>query len=165
MIWLEWCIVKYIVEGDMDDIIDGIIFMVCYLKEYYLKMVQVLELILEMLGFDEIGDLLLLDLMDIEDIWLIYDMCKVIDEKVVFYIGLDSLFNKIIVSVIGFILFVDLLLMFGVIYNFSQLVDCYFFVDEVVEVVNDQLIQILNKGGGVGIKCFLVMQVIVDLMV
>lgn len=162
---LEWCIAKYISEGDTDDTIDGIISMVRHSKEHYSKMVQVLEPILEMLGSDEIGDLLSPDPMDTEDTRPIYDMRKVIDEKAVLYIGLDSLSNKIIASAIGSILLADLSSTLGAIYNFSQPADCYLFVDEVAEVANDQLIQILNKGGGAGIKCFLAMQAIADLTV
>lgn len=162
---LDWCVAKYIAEGDTDDTIDGIISMVRHSKEHYSKMVQVLEPILEMLGSDEIGDLLSPDPMDTEDQRPIYDMRKVIDERAVLYIGLDSLSNKIIASAIGSILLADLASTLGAIYNFSTPADCYLFVDEVAEVANDQLIQILNKGGGAGIKCFLAMQAIADLTV
>ena len=162
---LEWCILKYMEEGDTDDTIDGIISMVRHSKEHYSKMVQVLEPILEMLGSDEVGDLLSPDPMDTDDVRPIYDMRRVIDEKAVLYIGLDSLSNKIIASAIGSILLADLASTLGAIYNFSQPADAYLFVDEVAEVANDQLIQILNKGGGAGIKCFLAMQAIADLTV
>jgi conjugal transfer pilus assembly protein TraD len=162
---LDWCILKYIDEGDTDDTIDGIISMVRHSKEHYSKMVQVLEPILEMLGSDEIGDLLSPDPMDTSDTRPIYDMRKVIDEKAVLYIGLDSLSNKIIASAIGSILLADLSSTLGAIYNFSAPADAFLFVDETAEVANDQLLQILNKGGGAGMKCFLAMQAIADLTV
>lgn len=162
---LDLCIAKYESEGDTDDTIDGIISMVKHSKEHYSKMVQVLEPILEMLGSDEIGDLLSPDPMDTTDQRPIYDMRKVIDERAVLYVGLDSLSNKIIASAIGSILLADLASTLGAIYNFSKPTDCYLFVDEVAEVANDQLIQILNKGGGAGIKCFIAMQAIADLSV
>lgn len=162
---LDWCIAKYLQEGDTDDTIEGIISMVKHSKEHYSKMVQVLEPILEMLGSDEIGDLLSPDPQDLSDTRPIYDMRRVIDEKAVLYIGLDSLSNKIIASAIGSILLADLSSTLGAIYNFSEPTDAYLFVDEVAEVANDQLIQILNKGGGAGIKAFLAMQSIADLTV
>lgn len=162
---LDWCIAKYLQEGDTDDTIEGIVSMVKHSKEHYSKMVQVLEPILEMLGSDEIGDLLSPDPQDLSDTRPIYDMRRVIDEKAVLYIGLDSLSNKIIASAIGSILLADLSSTLGAIYNFSQPTDAYLFVDEVAEVANDQLIQILNKGGGAGIKAFLAMQSIADLTV
>jgi len=162
---LDWCIAKYVDEGDADDTIDGIVSMVKHSKEHYSKMVQVLEPILEMLGSDELGDLLSPDHQDLSDTRPIYDMRRVIDEKAVLYIGLDSLSNKIIASAIGSILLADLSSTLGAIYNFSTPTDAYLFVDEVAEVANDQLIQILNKGGGAGIKSFLAMQSIADLTV
>lgn len=162
---LEWSIMKYMDEGEADDTIDGIISMVRHSKEHYSKMVQVLEPILEMLGSDEIGDLLSPDPMDTSDTRDSWDMRRVIDEGAVLYIALDSLSNKIIASAIGSILLADLGSTLGSIYNFSTPGDAYLFVDEVAEVANDQLIQILNKGGGAGIKCFLAMQAIADLIV
>lgn len=162
---LDWCIAKYIDEGDSDDTIDGIISMVKHSKEHYSKMVQVLEPILEMLGSDELGDLLSPDPQNLDDTRPIYDMRRVIDEKAVLYIALDSLSNKIIASAIGSILLADLSSTLGAIYNFSTPTDAYLFVDEVAEVANDQLIQILNKGGGAGLKAFLAMQSIADLTV
>ncbi|WP_234265105.1 conjugative transfer system coupling protein TraD [Hydrogenophaga sp. NFH-34] len=162
---LEWSIMKYADEGDTDDTIDGIISMVRHSKEHYSKMVQVLEPILEMLGSDEIGDLLSPDPMVTSDTRDSWDMRRVIDEGAVLYIALDSLSNKIIASAIGSILLADLASTLGAIYNFSKPADAYLFVDEVAEVANEQLIQILNKGGGAGIKCFLAMQAIADLVV
>lgn len=162
---LDWCMAKYIDEGESDDTIEGIISMVKHSKEHYSKMVQVLEPILEMLGSDELGDLLSPDPQDLTDTRPIYDMRRVVDEKAVLYVGLDSLSNKIIASAIGSILLADLSSTLGAIYNFSSPTDAYLFVDEVAEVANDQLIQILNKGGGAGIKSFLAMQSIADLTV
>lgn len=162
---LDWSIAKYIQDGDSDDTIDGIISMVRHSKEHYSKMVQVLEPILEMLGSDEIGDLLSPDPTDTSDQRDTWDMRRVIDEGAVLYIGLDSLSNKIIASAIGSILLADLSSTLGAIYNFSTPADAYLFVDEVAEVANDQLTQILNKGGGAGIKCFLAMQATADLSV
>lgn len=160
---LDWCIAKYEYEKYEDDTIDGIISMVKHSKEHYSKMVQVLEPILEMLGSDEVGDLLSPDPTDLSDEREIWNLRRVLDEKAVLYVGLDSLSNKIIASAIGSILLADLASSLGAIYNFSSPTDAYLFVDEVAEVANDQLIQILNKGGGAGIKCFLAMQAIADL--
>jgi|GEM_PF-855036 len=162
---LEWCIMKFRTENLPDDAIEGLISMLEHSKEHFSKMVQVLEPLLEMLGSGEIGDLLSPDPLDTSDTREIWDMAKVINEGAVLYVGLDSLSNKIIASAIGSILLADLSSTLGAIYNFSEPKDTYLFVDEVAEVANDQLIQILNKGGGAGIKCFLAMQSIADLTV
>ena len=160
---LDLLIAHYMELNEPDDTADGIISMVKHSKEHYSKMVQVLEPILEMLGSDEIGGLLSPDPLDTTDKRPIYDMKKVIDERAVLYVGLDSLSNKTIASAIGSILLADLASTLGAIYNFSSPTECYLFVDEVAEVANDQLIQILNKGGGAGIRCFLAMQSVADL--
>lgn len=162
---LELMIAKYVKAGGEDDTIDGLIGMVQHSKEHFSKMIQVLEPILEMLGSDEVGQLLSPDPTDLNDKREIWDMRRVLDERAVLYIGLDSLSNKIIASAIASILLADLASTLGSIYNFSSPTDAYLFVDEAAEVANDQLIQTLNKGGGAGIKVFLAVQAIADFVV
>ena len=162
---LEQCTMLYTKVGVVDDAIDGLIAMVLHSKEHFSKMIQVLEPILEMLGSGEIGDLLSPDASDVNDARPIYDMKKIIDEKAVLYVGLDSLSDRTIASAIGSIFLADLASTLGSMYNLNQKADLYVVVDEVAEVANDQLIQILNKGGGAGAKVFLAMQSIADLVV
>lgn len=163
---LDLMIAKFIKEDEPNDAIAGLISMITHSKEHFSKMIQVLEPILEMLGSDEIGELLSPDPSNLEDTRPIYDIRKVIDEKAVLYIGLDSLSNRTIAQAIGSILLADIASTLGSIYNFSaNPADCYLFVDETAEVANDQLIQILNKGGGAGMKVFVAMQSIADLSV
>lgn len=163
---LDLMIAKFISEGEPNDAIDGLVAMIRHSKEHFSKMIQVLEPILEMLGSDEIGELLSPDPTNVNDKRPIYDMRRVIDEKAVLYIGLDSLSNKTIASAIGSILLADLASTLGSIYNFAtNKADAYLFVDEAAEVANDQLIQVLNKGGGAGMKVFLAAQSISDFTV
>jgi conjugal transfer pilus assembly protein TraD len=162
---LDLMIAKYTTGDGHTDAIDGIIAMVKHSKEHFSKMIQVLEPILEMLGADEIGQLLSPDPADMEDKRPIYDVRKIIDEKAVLYVGLDSLSNKIIASAIGSILLADLASTLGSIYNFSSPADVYLLIDEAAEVMNDQATQILNKGGGAGIKVFLAAQSVSDFVV
>ncbi|TBR76986.1 MAG: DUF87 domain-containing protein [Burkholderiaceae bacterium] len=162
---LDLMIAKYIDEGDTTDAIDGVITMVKHSKEHFSKMIQVLQPILEMLGSGEIGELLSPDPSDLTDKRPIYDLRKIIDQKAVLYVGLDSLSNKIIASAIGSILLADLASTLGNIYNFSTPADVYMLIDEAAEVMNDQATQILNKGGGAGIKVFLAAQSVSDFTV
>lgn len=163
---LDLMIAKFIKENEPNDAISGLISMITHSKEHFSKMIQVLEPILEMLGSDEIGDLLSPDASNLEDKRPIYDIRKIIDEKAVLYVGLDSLSNKTIAQAIGSILLADIASTLGSIYNFAaNPADCYLFVDETAEVANDQLTQVLNKGGGAGMKVFLAMQSIADLSV
>lgn len=162
---LELMIAKYVKAGGEDDTIDGLIGMVRHSKEHFSKMIQVLEPILEMLGSDEIGGLLSPDPTDLNDTREIWDMRRILDERAVVYIGLDSLSNKIIASAIASVLLADLASTLGAIYNFSNKTDAYLFIDEAAEVANDQLIQVLNKGGGAGMNVFLAAQAIADFVV
>lgn len=160
---LDLMIAKFISEGVPNDAIDGLVAMIRHSKEHFSKMIQVLEPILEMLGSDEIGDLLSPDPSNLDDKRPIYDMRRIIDEKAVLYVGLDALSNKTIASAVGSILLADLASTLGSIYNFAtNKADAYLFVDEAAEVANDQLIQVLNKGGGAGMKVFLAAQSIAD---
>jgi conjugal transfer pilus assembly protein TraD len=162
---MEQMVALYTKKGQKDDTIDGLIAMIRHSKEHYSKMIQVLEPILEMLGSDEIGELLAPDPSNLNDNRPIWDIAKIIEEKAVLYVGLDSLSNKIIASAVGSVLLADLASTLGTIYNFSEPADAYLFVDELAEVANDQLLQVLNKGGGAGMKVFLASQAIADLAV
>lgn len=145
-----------------DEAVDSLIAMVNHSKEHYSKMIQVLEPILEMLGSDEIGAMLSPDPLDLNDERPIYDTNKIIEEGAVLYVGLDSLSNKIIGSAIGSILLADIASVAGRIYNFGEKKNIYLLIDEAAEVVNDQTIQILNKGGGAGFNAMIATQTIAD---
>lgn len=159
---LEQMIAKYQTLEIKDEIVDALISMHNHSKEHYSKMVQVLEPILEMLGSDELGRMLSPDPLDLNDTRPIYDTRKIIEENAVLYVGLNSLSNKTIGSAIGSILLADLASVAGDIYNFREKQDIYLFVDEAAEVMNEQGIQILNKGGGAGLKAFIATQTTAD---
>lgn len=159
---LECMIGKFESLSIRDEAIESLISMVNHSKEHYSKMIQVLEPILEMLGSDELGSMLSPDPLDMNDTRAIYDTQKIIEENAVLYVGLDSLSNKIIGSAIGSIMLADFASVAGAIYNFRDPKDIYLFIDEAAEVMNEQGIQILNKGGGAGIKAFIATQTIAD---
>lgn len=159
---LEGMIGKFQSLAIDDEAILSLISMVHHSKEHFSKMIQVLEPILEMLGSDELGAMLSPDPLDMNDTRPIYDTQKIIEEKAVLYVGLDSLSNKIIGSAIGSILLADMASVAGAIYNFREPEDIYLFIDEAAEVMNEQGIQLLNKGGGAGIKAFIATQTIAD---
>jgi conjugal transfer pilus assembly protein TraD len=160
---LEGMTGKFLSLKIKDEAIEALIAMVNHSKEHYSKMIQVLEPILEMLGSDELGAMLSPDPLDLNDTRPIYDTQKIIEENAVLYVGLDSLSNKIIGSAIGSILLADIASVAGAIYNFNDKPeDIYLFIDEAAEVMNEQAIQILNKGGGAGIKAFIATQTIAD---
>lgn len=160
---LECMIGKFESLKIRNEAVESLIAMVNHSKEHFSKMIQVLEPILEMLGSDELGAMLSPDPLDLDDVRPIYDTQKIIEENAVLYIGLDSLSNKIIGSAIGSIMLADFASVAGSIYNFKEdPEDIYLFIDEAAEVLNEQGIQILNKGGGAGIKAFIATQTIAD---
>ncbi|WP_416047364.1 conjugative transfer system coupling protein TraD [Cupriavidus basilensis] len=163
---LELMIQKYTLEtGNADECIDGLVAMVRHSKEHYSKMIQVLEPILEMLGSGELGAMLSPDAEDINDTRPIYDTAKMINERAVVYIALNSLPDKIIGSAIGSVFFADLASVAGAIYNTTGKANVYIMADESAELTNDQAIQILNKAGGAGFKAFMATQTEADFIV
>jgi conjugal transfer pilus assembly protein TraD len=157
------CMVKKYEDLNLrDEAIESLIAMVNHSKEHYSKMIQVLEPILEMLGSDEIGAMLSPDPFDLNDTRPIYDTNKIIEEGAVLYVGLDSLSNKIIGSAIGSILLADIASVAGRIYNFGKKKTIYLLIDEAAEVMNEQTIQILNKGGGAGFNAMIATQTLAD---
>lgn len=151
--------------GGENEVLDGLIAMVRHSKEHYSKMIQVLEPILEMLGSGEVGALLSPDPEDPFDKRPIYDTAKIINEGAVFYCALDSLSDPIVGSAIGSMACADLASVAGSIYNATGKSDIYLMADEAAEMTNNQLIQLLNKGGGAGFKVFLATQTEADFIV
>jgi len=89
-------------------------------------------------------------------------MNTVINGKQVLYMGLDSLSDPMVGSALGSLALADLASTAGEIYNHRLPVPVNIFVDEAAEVINDQLIQLLNKGRGAGINLFIATQTIAD---
>ncbi len=148
-----------------DEVIDALIVMARHPREHYQKMAQVLKPILSMLGDDELGKILSPDPLDMTDTRPIYDTGKVIETNAVLYVGLDSLSNKTIGAALGSILLADFASAAGAIYNFGdsgKRRNVYLMVDEAAEVMNDQAIQLLNKGRGAGIRVMVATQTIAD---
>ena len=86
-----------------------------------------------------------------------------LEKKKVVYIGLNSLANSVVGSALGSIILSDLTSVAGNRYNFeTKKVPISIFVDETSEVVNEPLIQLLNKGRGAGFKVFVATQLIAD---
>lgn len=146
-----------------NEAIDGLVSTFTHDKEHFGKMILSLLPLLQMLCSGEIGELLSPDSTNFEDKRPIWDTDRIVNSKAVIYVGLNSLSNQAVGSAIGSILLADITAVAGDIYNFeNEEKDIYVFVDEAAEVVNDQLIQLLNKGRGAGFKVFIATQTIAD---
>ena len=152
-------------KANSNEVIEGLIAAFTHSKEHFSKMILSLSPLLQMLSTGELGRMLSPDMEDIDDHRVAYDIQKIVDGNMVLYVGLNSLSNKTIGSAIGSILLADAAAVAGNIYNFSDNpggTNLFMFVDEAAEVVNDQFIQILNKGRGAGFNVFFATQTIAD---
>src|SRR5690554_4194229 len=137
--------------------IEGLLTQLEHDRTHFSKMIAGLLPILVMLTAGAMGDLLS-PTEDAEST----DMNLVIHADSVLYLGLDSLSDPMVGSTIGSLALADLASTAGEIYNHRLPKPVNIFVDECAEVLNDQLIQILNKGRGAGINLYIATQTIAD---
>lgn len=137
--------------------IEGLLTQLEHDRTHFSKMIAGLLPILVMLTAGSMGPLLS-PTEDAEST----DMNLVINSDQVLYLGLDSLSDPMVGSTIGSLALADLASTAGEIYNHRLPKPVNIFVDECAEVLNDQLIQILNKGRGAGINLYIATQTIAD---
>jgi conjugal transfer pilus assembly protein TraD len=107
-----------------------------------------------MLATGETGLMLAPKADDFEDDREIWDIDKVIKQKAVLYVGADSLSNSMVAQAVMSMLLADIASVAGAIYNFYAPPEIVLQVDETAEAINEQLLQLLNKGRGAGFKAF-----------
>jgi len=142
--------------------IDGLISGFEHNRDHYSKMVAGLLPILTMLTSYPLNELLSPEYDD-NDERPITNIAKVIQNRQVLYVGLDSLPDSKVGSAIGSILMADGTAVAGDRYNYGgsdQVVQ--FYVDEAAEVINDPTIQMLNKGRGAGFRLTIATQTLAD---
>lgn len=145
--------------------VEGLLSMVEHDKAHFGKMITSLIPILSKLTSGSLGTLLSPDEPGAVDPLErpVRNMGYFVQTKKVVYIGLNSLADGIVGSALGSILLADLTTVAGARYNYEpEKSPCSIFVDEVAEVVNDPLIQMLNKGRGAKFQCFLATQLFAD---
>ena len=160
---------KYL-QGDFpSETIEGLISLCEHDKAHFGKMIASLIPILSMLTSGRLGDMLspadstsrnahYLD----EERKEFRNMRWFLEKKKVVYVGLNSLANAVVGSALGSMLLADLTSAAGGRYSHDNSIRLSIFVDETSEVVNEPLIQLLNKGRGAGFKTFLATQLIAD---
>ncbi len=130
--------------------------------EHYKKMIASLKPVLDMLTSGEMGSLLSPE----EDSTLsrkAYSLSEIVNKNRLLYVGLDSLTDGQAGAALGSILLADLTAVAGARYNYGNnpgMVNL--FVDETAEVVNEQLIQLLNKGRGAKFRITIATQTVAD---
>lgn len=147
--------------------LEGLLSMFEHDKAHFGKMIASLLPVLNMLTAGHMGPILSPNMDDPEDERDITDSSKVIQGAEVLYMGLDSLSDNMVGSAIGSIFLADLAAVAGQRYNFEdpetlKRRPVNIFVDEAAETVNDQLVQLLNKGRGAGMRLYVATQTIAD---
>ncbi|AMN76869.1 type IV conjugative transfer system coupling protein TraD [Pseudomonas azotoformans] len=145
-----------------DPVMDGLRSAVRYDKTYFDKIVASLLPLLEKLTTGRIAELLSPDYMDLEDPRPVFDWMQVIRKRAVVYVGLDALSDTEVAAAVGNSMFSDLVSVAGHIYKFGiddglpgavgGKVAINVHADEFNELMGEEFIPMINKGGGAGMQ-------------
>lgn len=145
-----------------DPILNGLRSAVRYDRTYFDKIVASLLPLLEKLTTGKTAELLSPDYQDIDDTRPIFDWEQIIRKKAVVYVGLDALSDSEVASAVGNSMFADLVSVAGHIYKHGinaglpggkegkSLINLH--CDEFNELMGDEFIPLINKGGGAGMQ-------------
>jgi conjugative coupling factor TraD (TOL family) len=157
-----------------DPVLDGLRSAVRYDRTYFDKIVASLLPLLEKLTTGDIAQLLAPDYMDLEDPRPIFDWMQVVRKRAVVYVGLDALSDSEVASAVGNSMFSDLVSVAGHIYKFGvddglpgasadKKIPINVHADEFNELMGDEFIPMINKGGGAGIQVTAYTQTLSDI--
>ncbi len=157
----------------MASILDGLRSAVRYDRTYFDKIVASLLPLLEKLTTGKIAALLAPDYTDMNDPRPIFDWQQVIRKKGIVYVGLDALSDAEVASAVGNSMFADLVSVAGRIYKFglddglpegkTRKLPISLHCDEFNELMGDEFIPLINKGGGAGIEVTAYTQTLSDI--
>lgn len=159
-----------------DPVLDGLCSAVRYDKTYFDKIVASLLPLLEKLTSGKVAELLSPDYSNISDTRPIFDWEEIIRKRGIVYIGLDALSDLTVASAVGNSMFADLVSMAGHIYKFgineglpqslthkNSKIAINVHCDEFNELIGDEFIPLINKGGGAGVQVTAYTQTISDI--
>ncbi|MDE1486568.1 type IV conjugative transfer system coupling protein TraD [Xenorhabdus bovienii] len=145
-----------------DPILDGLRSAVRYDRTYFDKIVASLLPLLEKLTTGKIAELLSPDYLNMTDMRPIFDWEQVIRKNGIVYIGLDALSDSDVASAVGNSMFADLVSVAGQIYKYGMnaglpvrhdgKLAINLHCDEFNELMGDEFIPLINKGGGAGMQ-------------
>lgn len=137
-----------------------------YDRQHLDKLIASLFPVLSMLSAGGLAELLS-PTPDLDDERPIINTKQVIDNRAVLWMGLDTLSDQTVGSMIGSIVLSDMTSVAGSRYNFGlngAPLKVNLVVDEVAEVINTPLIAMLNKSRGAGFRILLLTQTLADLI-
>lgn len=157
-----------------DPVLDGLRSAVRYDKTYFDKIVASLLPLLEKLTSGKISQLLAPNYSDLNDPRPIFDWMQIIRKRAVVYVGLDALSDAEVAAAVGNSMFSDLVSVAGHIYKFGiddglpdaradAKVPINVHADEFNELMGDEFIPMINKGGGAGVQVTAYTQTLSDI--
>ena len=157
-----------------DPVMDGLRSAVRYDKTYFDKIVASLLPLLEKLTTGRMAELISPDYTDLKDPRPIFDWMQIIRKRAVVYVGLDALSDPEVAAAVGNSMFSDLVSVAGHIYKFGiddglpgavseTKIPINLHADEFNELMGDEFIPMINKGGGAGIQVSAYTQTISDI--
>ena len=153
----------HVPQNQRNKVIDSQVRTFRHNREHYQKITANLLPILSMLTSGDLGLSLSPDPFDADDVRAIMNFEKIERGGHVLYLCLDSLPDPSVASAIGALSLADLAARAGMRYNLGGYRRISLFVDEVSNVINQPLIEILNKGAEGGIFTTCAMQTLADL--
>ncbi len=153
----------HVAQGQRSKVVDAQVRTFRHNREHYQKITANLLPVLSMLTSGDLGRSLSPDPFDADDMRPIVNFEKVERAGHVLYMCLDSLPDPSVATAIGALALADLAARAGMRYNLGGSRRISLFVDEVSNVINQPLIEILNKGAEGGIFTTCAMQTLADL--
>lgn len=161
----------YTAHGPKNAEVDGLFDLMNHDREHFGKMITSVMPVLSMLTSGDLGDML--SPTAEEDIapeelvsaerFQYQNTLRLLQANAVVYLGLNNLTDAMVGGAIGSLFLADLTSSAGFRYNAGQWDHpVNLFVDEAAEVINDSLIQLLNKGRGAGFRLFVATQTVAD---
>lgn len=166
---------QYLLQARLyDPVMDGLRSAVRYDRTYFDKIVASLLPLLEKLTTGHIAQLLAPNYTDLTDPRPIFDWMQIIRKRAVVYVGLDALADPEVAAAVGNSMFSDLVSVAGHVYKFgvddglpgasaNSKIPINVHADEFSELMGDEFIPLVNKGGGAGIQVTAYTQTLSDI--
>ena len=153
----------HVAQSQRNKVLDAQVRTFRHNREHYQKITANLLPVLSMLTSGDLGRSLSPEPFDADDRRPIMNFEKIERAGHVLYMCLDSLPDPSVATAIGALALADLAARAGMRYNLGGYRRISLFVDEVSNVINQPLIEILNKGAEGGIFTTCAMQTLADL--
>jgi len=151
-----------IAKANANQDLEGLVSMYEHDREHFQKMIASLLPVMAMLTSSELGPMFSPRGDDADDDRPITDSSQIIKHGEVLYVGLNSLSDAQVGGAIGALLMADLAAVAAERYNYGGSGSVNIFVDEASEAANVPFTQVLNKGGGAGLRLFVATQTVAD---